>query len=628
MAEINITPPPPGEKPVLSENAVTILQSRYLIKDQQGKCIETPAELFSRVALLVAKAEAQYGASPDEVKRWYKTYYDLMTQFRFLPNSPALMNAGRRGMLSACFVLPIEDSIEGIFETIKQTALIQKAGGGTGFSLDKLRPTGDLVASSGGTTSGPISFWRVFSETTDAIQQGAFRRGANMGMMSIGHPDILKFLHAKQNLKAFTNFNISVKITDDWMRTLDTSPNAPHIVENPRTKQRYLLPRRINIASYTINDLHKLTGPRLRPEASKRPQAGAFFTVSDIWKMIVKCAHKTGEPGLAFIDRINRDNPTPTLGRIEATNPCGEQPLLPYEACTLGSINLVKFVTPALVFDKKTRGPEAEMNWPALAETVKLAVRFLDNIIDVCNYPVRNTVRLAQANRKIGLGVMGFADCLFLLGIPYDSQQGIRFGEMVSKFINENARQASSSLADLRGPFPNWNSSIWRTEKNKKVRNASITCIAPTGTISIIADCSCGIEPAYSLVFVRRILNGSKMLQINPIFKQIAEKGGFYTKKLEKHIARTGSIQKIPQIPPKIREVFKCAYDIKPQWHIQMQAAFQRHCDAAVSKTINFPQNATVAAVDKAYKLAYHLDCKGITIYRRRSRASEPMSLY
>jgi len=621
MAEFNIIPSP-GRPPVLSKNALTVLQSRYLIKDHQGKCIETPAQLFSRVALLVAEAEAKYGASPDEVKQWHKTYYDLMAQLVFLPNSPALMNAGQRGMLSACFVLPIEDSIEGIFETIKQTALIQKAGGGTGFSLDKLRPTGDRVASSGGTTSGPISFWRVFSETTDAIQQGAFRRGANMGMMSIGHPDILKFLHAKQNLKAFTNFNISVKITDDWMKTLAASPESLHIVENPRTQQRYLLPRRIDIASYTINDLHKLTPASScrRQERGPAGRAGQFYTVSDIWKMIVSCAHKTGEPGVAFIDRINRDNPTPSLGRIEATNPCGEQPLLPYEACTLGSINLVKFVT--------ADQPKAEMNWPALAETVKLAVRFLDNIIDVCDYPVRDTIRLAQANRKIGLGVMGFADCLFLLGIPYDSQQGIKFGETVMKFINENARQASNSLADLRGPFPNWNDSIWRTEKNRKVRNASITCIAPTGTISIIADCSCGIEPAYSLVFVRQILNGLKMLQINPIFRQIAEKGGFYSKNLEKQIAKTGSIQKIPQIPAKIRKVFKCAYDIKPQWHIQMQAAFQQHCDAAVSKTINFSEKATIAAVDKAYKLAYRLSCKGITIYRRRSREREPMSLY
>jgi ribonucleoside-diphosphate reductase alpha chain len=615
MAEFRIYPPP-GDVPVLTENALTVLQSRYLIKDNEGKCIETPAQLFSRVASLVAEAEAKYGADSGQIKGWHRTYYDLLASLKFLPNSPTLMNAQRHGMLRACFVLPIEDSIEGIFEAIKQTALIQKAGGGTGFSFDELRPTGDRVASSGGTTSGPISFWRVFSETTDAIQQGAFRRGANMGMMSVGHPDILKFLHAKQNLTAFTNFNISVKVTDDWMKTLTKAGRSLHIVTNPRTQQRYLLPRRIDIASYTINDLYKLTA-KGKPTAKR---AGRFYTVSDVWKMIVTCAHKTGEPGVVFIDRINRDNPTPLLGRIEATNPCGEQPLLPYEACTLGSINLVKFVS--FVEGK------AEMDWPALTETIRLAVRFLDNIIDVCDYPVRNTVRLAQGNRKIGLGVMGFADCLFLLGIPYDSPKGVEFGSELMRFISSNARKASSELADLRGPFPNWSYSIWRTNRKKKVRNAAITCVAPTGTISIIADCSSGIEPVFSPVFVRQILNGSRMLQINPIFKQVAEKGGFYNKKLEKQIIETGSIQKIAQIPPKIRRVFRCAYDIKPQWHIRMQAAFQEHCDAAVSKTINFSEKATVAAVDKAYKLAYQFGCKGITIYRQGSREREPMSLY
>jgi len=521
MADFNPdkSAPVPGEIPTLSANALTVLQSRYLIKDEQGRCVETPAQLFSRVASLIAGAEARYGAGSSEIKGWHRRYYDFMASLKFLPNSPALMNANRpNGMLSACFVLPIEDSIEGIFETIKQTALIQKAGGGTGFSLDKLRPTGDRVASSGGTTSGPISFWRVFSETTDAIQQGAFRRGANMGMMSVEHPDILKFLHAKQNLKAFTNFNISVKITDAWMKKLTSSRKSLHIVKNPRTQQRYLLPIGIDIGRYTINDLVKLTG---KQRAAPR-RAGQFYTVSDIWKMIVKCAHKTGEPGVAFIDRINRDNPTPSLGKIEATNPCGEQPLLPYEACTLGSINLTKFIT--------LSNGKADVDWPGLAKAVKLAVRFLDNIVDVCNYPVIDTVRLAQANRKIGLGVMGFADCLFLLGIPYDSQQGVEFGASIMRFINKNAHDAGSELADSRGPFPNWNASIWRTEKSRKVRNASITCVAPTGTISIIADCSCGIEPAYSLVFVRQVLDGTKMLQINPIFKQIAQKDGFYCK--------------------------------------------------------------------------------------------------
>jgi len=626
MAEFNIIPPP-GDVPQLSENALTVLQNRYLTKDEDGKCIETPAQLFSRVAALVAEAEGKYGAGVGEIKKWHKRFYDFLASLKFLPNSPALMNANRpNGMLSACFVLPIGDSIEAIFEAVKQTALIQKAGGGTGFSFDKLRPTGDRVASSGGTTSGPMSFWRVFSETTNAIQQGAFRRGANMGMMSVGHPDILKFLYAKQNLNAFTNFNISVKLTDDWMDTLLKSGDTLHIVKNPRTQLEYLLPRQIDIASYTINDLYKLTGRGSsgRGQGSEvGGREGQFYTVRDIWKMIIRCATESGEPGVVFIDRINRDNPTPSLGRIEATNPCGEQPLLDFEACTLGSINLTKFVK----LPVNSSQTASDMDWPALAEAVKLAVRFLDNIIDVCNYPVRDTVRLAQANRKIGLGIMGFADCLFLLGIPYDSQQGVEFGANLMRFINQTACQAGSELADLRGPFPNWNDSIWRTEKKKKIRNASITCVAPTGTISIIADCSCGIEPVYSLVFLRQVLGGEKLLQVNPIFKQTAEKGGFYSKKLEEEIAQTGSIQKISQIPPEIRKIFKCAYDISPKWHIRMQAAFQQHCDAAVSKTINFPEEATEADVDKAYKLAYQLDCKGITIYRRGSREQEPMTL-
>jgi len=610
MAESK-TSPVPGDDPVLTGNALKVLQSRYLIKDPQGKCIETPAQLFSRVASLIAEAEGKYGANKSEIRQWHKRYYDLMASLRFLPNSPTLMNARRRGMLSACFVLPIEDSIEGIFEAVKETALIQQAGGGTGFSFDRLRPTGDRVASSGGTTSGPISFWRVFSETTNAIQQGAFRRGANMGMMSAEHPDILKFLYAKQNLKTFTNFNISVKITDEWMKKVLRSGKALHVVTNPRTGQKYLLPRRVDIASYTINDLHELAGGA-KPASGR---AGRFYTVSDLWKMIVRCAHKTGEPGVAFIDRINRDNPTPSLGAIEATNPCGEQPLLPYEACTLGSINLAKFVG--------VTETGADMNWPELAETVELAVRFLDNVVDACDYPVEDSARLAHANRKIGLGVMGFADCLFALGIPYDSRHGVQFGAKLMKFVNEHARRASGELAKLRGPFPNWSDSIWR----KQVRNASLTCVAPTGTISIIADCSAGIEPVYSLVFIRQVLEGARMLQINSIFRQVAEQNGFYSKKLEQGICKTGSIQKLTQIPPRTRRIFKGAYDIEPQWHIRMQAAFQEHCDAAVSKTINFSEKTTPAAVNKAYKLAYHLGCKGVTVYRRGSRRQEPMSL-
>ena len=607
---------PAGPEPVLSENARTVLESRYLIKDEQGKIIETPGQLFSRVAKLVASIEASYGAGEDEVNQWHKRFYDLMATLKFLPNSPTLMNAGRpSGMLSACFVLPIEDSIEGIFETIKDTALIQKAGGGTGFSLDRLRPTGDRVASSGGTTSGPISFWRVFSQTTDSIQQGAFRRGANMGMMSVTHPDILRFLHAKQDLKAFTNFNISVKITDSWMNTLEKSPQTLHIVINPRTGQKYLLPKQIDVNNYTIQDLFKLPGGDTAGLDNKE----RFITIADLWKTIITCAHRTGDPGVAFIDRINEDNPTPSLGEIEATNPCGEQPLLPYEACTLGSINLAKFV--------KNDGAKPSIDWTGLSKTVELSVRFLDNILDACNYPVTETAAIAKANRKIGLGVMGFADCLFLLGISYDSKWGVKFGESIMKFINDNARQASSELAEKRGPFPNWDNSIWKTKRNFKIRNATVTCVAPTGTISIITDCSSGIEPLYSLVFLRQVLSGKKLLQTNPIFKKIAEKQGFYSEDLAEQILKTGSIQKISHIPPEIQEVFKCAFDISPEWHIRMQAAFQKHCDAAVSKTINFTEKTRASSVDKAYRLAYRLGCKGVTIYRRKSRSDEPMTL-
>ncbi|MGB7581787.1 MAG: adenosylcobalamin-dependent ribonucleoside-diphosphate reductase [Sedimentisphaerales bacterium] len=613
MRETDNIIPPTGGEPVLSENALTVLENRYLIRDEQGKIIETPGQLFNRVARLVASIEANYGCNETEVAQWHKKYYDIMASLKFLPNSPTLMNAGRpSGMLSACFVLPIEDSIEDIFETIKDTALIQKAGGGTGFSLDHLRPTGDRVASSGGTTSGPISFWRVFSQTTDAIQQGAFRRGANMGMMSVTHPDIIRFLHAKQDLKAFTNFNISVKITDAWMNALETKPNTLHVVENPRTGQKYLLPKQIDINNYVIQDLFALPGDNI----SQFENTGRFYTIGDLWNMIITCAHKTGDPGVAFIDRINKDNPTPALGDIEATNPCGEQPLLPYEACTLGSINIAKFVT-----DK------SEIDWPALAETTKLSVRFLDNIIDACHYPVTQTAEIAHANRKIGLGIMGFADCLFMLGIPYDSNEGVAAAESIMKFINENARQASSELAEKRGCFPNWPNSIWNKQRNLKVRNAAITCVAPTGTISIIANCSSGIEPLYSLVFVRQVLSGKKLLQANPVFGEIAANRGICSEDIARQALQTGSIQTISSIPAEIRKIFKCAYDISPEWHIRMQAAFQKHCDAAVSKTINFTEKAKTTGVDKAYRLAYHLGCKGITIYRRKSRPDEPMTL-
>jgi ribonucleoside-diphosphate reductase alpha chain len=603
---------PPGKEPDLTGNALAVLRNRYLQKNPKGKCIETPGQLFSRVAKFVARAESKYGASRRQRGDWHRKFYELMASLRFLPNSPALMNAYRpRPMLSACFVLPVEDSIEGIFEAIKQTALIQKAGGGTGFSFDRLRPTGDRVASSGGTTSGPISFWRVFSEATNAIQQGAYRRGANMGAMSVDHPDILKFLYAKQNLSAFTNFNVSVKITDEWMHTLRHRPNSFAVVKNPRTGEQYLLPRGLKMDTYTIDDLCRVTGASV-------PRRGRFYTVRDLWKTIIRCAHRTGEPGLIFIDRVNEANPTPSLGQIEATNPCGEQPLLPYEACTLGSVNLSMFTG--------GDGP-ARVDWQGLAETIELAVRFLDNIVDVCDYPVAQIGRVSRGNRKIGLGVMGFADCLFKLNIPYDSQEGVAFGAKLMAFVNEKAHEASGRLAEERGVFPNWSASTWRTSANLRMRNAAVTCIAPTGTISIIADCSCGIEPVYSLVFVRQVLGGAKLLQVNPVFRQTARKMGLYSRELERNIAKSGSIRQLKQIPARVRRVFKGAYDINPVWHVRMQVAFQKSCDAAVSKTVNFPENAPAAAVQRAYKLAYELGCKGITIYRQRSRPEQPMTL-
>ncbi len=599
--------------PVLSDNAVKVLQSRYLIRDVQGRCIETPTQLFGRVASLIAGAEAKYGAGSGEIKRWHKKYYDLMASLKFLPNSPALMNAGRRGMLSACFVLPIEDSIEGIFEAVKQTALIQQAGGGTGFSFDKLRPTGDRVASSGGTTSGPISFWRVFSETTNAIQQGAFRRGANMGMMSVEHPDILKFLYAKQNLEAFTNFNISVKITDSWMKKVLKSGKTLHIVKNPRTGKKYLLPRRIDIANYTISDLHKLSG-KGKPVSRG---GGRFYTVSDIWKMIVKCAHKTGEPGVAFIDRINRDNPTPNLGAIESTNPCGEQPLLPYESCNLGSLNLSRMVgngKPAIDYKK-------------LAETLEIAVRFLDNVIDKNGFPIPEIEEMTKKTRKIGLGVMGFADMLIKLGIPYDSEDAIKVAEDVMRFINEKASEASVALAEERGVFPAFEASVYDVPGGLRVRNATITTIAPTGTLSIIAGCSSGIEPLFALSYVRNILDGDELVEVNPHFEEVARREGFYSKDLMRELARKGSAHGMEGIPEWVQEAFVTAHDISPEWHIRMQAAFQRSTHNAVSKTINFAHSATREDVSRAYMLAYTEGCKGITIYRDRSKDRQVLNI-
>jgi len=617
----------------LTENAKVVLANRYLRKDATGKVIETPEQLFERVANHVGQVETGFGAAEQDVTYWQNRFYNLMASMRFLPNSPTLMNAGRSlGMLSACFVLPIPDSIDGIFDTVKHTAQIQKAGGGTGFCFDSLRPTGDFISSSGGQTSGPISFWKVLSQTTEAIQQGAFRRGANMGMMSLTHPDILKFLYAKQDLNAFTNYNISVKVTDDWMRRLQENPDSFHVVRNGRTGKEYLLPRSLDIWKYNIHDLVEISDELRVHTGGPEQKKGDFWTQGQIWQLVVSHAHQSGEPGVAFIDCINRDNPTPQLGSIEATNPCGEQPLLPYEACNLGSINLAKFVQSskneeAAVIAAAT-GVEAlsRIDFAGLRETVHESVRFLDNVIESNNYQIEQIDQLCRANRKIGLGLMGFADALYKLAVPYNSEEGLGVGRELMRFINEQSHQASEDLAHQRGSFANWPGSIWDTRHRRPQRNAAVTTVAPTGTLSIIADCSGGVEPMFSVAFYRNILSGTQLAEINQTFKQVAEDRGFYSDRLVKKIAEEGTVRNIAEVPDDLKHVFVCAHDIAPQWHVRMQAAFQEHCDASISKTINFPHDATVEQVDQIYRLAFKLGCKGITVYRDGCRRGQPMS--
>jgi len=629
--------------PELTENARKVLEARYLKKNAAGECVEAPEALFARVARTIADVELHYGADESQRAAWEGVFYRLMAEGRYMPNSPTLMNAGREmGMLSACFVLPVRDSIHEIFNSIKHTALIQKAGGGTGFAFDELRPTGDFIQSSGGTTSGPISFWKAFSEATNAIQQGAFRRGANMGMMYIHHPDILKFLHAKQDLSQFTNYNISVKITDVWMRQFLNDPDAPHVVRNPRSGQAYLIPRDAEVWKYDVRSLIEIDCVEPVPATTDGSNAAYYtspklvaeipdvlrdrvYTKRDIWEIIVSNAWSTGEPGVVFIDRINQANPTPHVGRIEATNPCGEQPLLPYEACNLGSINLGAFIRDACT-------PDAEVDWDGLRRTVQESTRFLDNVIDANNYPLEEIDRICKANRKIGLGVMGFADALYMLGVPYNSEEGVAWGERFMKFVNDEAHHYSEELARSRGCFPNWKGSIWQTRHNRLMRNSAVTTIAPTGTISILANCSGGIEPMFSLAFIRNVLRGQKqgekpLVEVNQTFRNVAAARGFLSDELLERIATEGTLAHIDDIPEDIRRVYVCAHDISPDWHMQMQGAFQRHCDASISKTINFPHAATAADVEKIYRLAYELGCKGVTVYRDGCRSFQPMAL-
>ena len=543
----------------LTENALHVLERRYLKKDKQGEVTETPEELFRRVAQAVASAELNYGSKAGAKAR-EEDFYRLMTDLEFLPNSPTMMNAGRElGQLSACFVLPVEDSMESIFDGVKNTALIHKSGGGTGFSFSRLRPEKDRVGSTGGVASGPVSFMRVFDTATDVIKQGGMRRGANMAILNVDHPDILKFISAKDDPNVFTNFNLSVAVTTEFMEAVEAGNE--YALVNPSDGQ-------------VVDKIN----------------------AREVFDRIVASAWKTGDPGVVFIDRINQDNPTPHLGKIESTNPCGEQPLLPYESCNLGSLNLASML--------RANNGTVEIDYPKLAGTVKMAVRFLDDVIDVNKFPLPEIEEMTKKTRKIGLGVMGFADMLIHLGIPYNSEEALEVASNVMRFISEEAVKASVELAEERGVFPAFEGSIYDVPDAPRVRNASCTTIAPTGTLSIIAGCSSGIEPLFALSYTRNILDGAHLVEVNPYLGEIANSQDFYSEELMKKLADGAHLSDIEGIPDDVKRLFVIAHEISPEWHVRMQAAFQKYTDNAVSKTVNFPAEATTEDVANVYMMA------------------------
>jgi ribonucleoside-diphosphate reductase alpha chain len=566
----------------LSDNAKTVLERRYLRKDANGKPLESASQMFRRVARHIAGAEHQYNPDAD-INAVEEDFYTLMADLKFLPNSPTLMNAGRRlGQLAACFVLPVDDSMEGIFDTLKNAAIIHKSGGGTGFSFSRLRPKNSMVGTTGGVASGPVSFMKIFNTATEQVKQGGTRRGANMAILRVDHPDIVEFIHCKQRNDDLNNFNISVGLTNHFMKAVDKGE------------------------SYNLVD----------------PRTGSVtesLDAREVYTALVHQAWQNGDPGIVYLDRINADNPTPQLGEMESTNPCGEQPLLPMEACNLGSINLARCIT------KDDLG-STRVDYQELQRVVHTAVRFLDNTIDMSQYPLPEIDAMVKGNRKVGLGVMGFADLLYQLEIPYNSEEALSLAEEVMAFVQEEAHAASGELAETRGAFTNFDASLYHRRGSAPLRNATLTTIAPTGTLSILADCSSGIEPLFALSFTRNVMDDDKLTEVNPYFEAVAKSRGFYSPDLMETIAQSGSIAHVSGIPDDVKSIFVTAHDISPEWHIRMQAAFQKYTDNAVSKTVNLPNDATEADVHKIYSLAYELGCKGVTIYRDGSKDNQVLS--
>ncbi|HBO60077.1 TPA: ribonucleotide-diphosphate reductase subunit alpha [Candidatus Berkelbacteria bacterium] len=583
QTEIAVGPDLKNLKPDLSENALKVIEKRYLIKDRDRKPIETPEDMFRRVAHHIAQGDAVYNASAEEIQKTEDKFYEVLAKLEFLPNSPTFTGAGTKlGQLAACFVLPIEDDMKAILKTQMDMGLIHKSGGGTGFSFSRLRPKDDTVGSTGGVSSGPIGFMQMFNDTTECIKQGGTRRGANMGILRVDHPDILDFISYKEKDGTLSNFNISVALTKEFMDALKEERDYDLI--NPRTK--------------------KIAGK---------------LNAKDVFDKIVNGAWRNGEPGVIFLDKINEKNPTPNVAEIEATNPCGEQPLLPYESCNLGAVNLKKFL-------KKNKDGEMEFDWDRLDEIMPIVVHFMDNVIDVNKFPILEIEKMTKQNRKIGITVMGFADMLYDLGIAYDSDEGLAMAEKVMSFIERRSHEESSKLVKTRGEFANFKGSAWDKKGAPKMHNAATTSCNPTGTLSIMGSCSSGIEPFFALAYTKTVMDNDALPEVNEHFLRVAKERGFYSEDLMKDILKTGSIQNVDGIPEDIKKVFKVSSDIHPDWHVKMQAAFQRHTDGAISKTINFPNSATEDEVRKAYLLAYDSNCKGLTVYRDGSRAYQVLT--